>query len=194
MKRLTTLNVDNLNKHQRHLFESLTGGKRGVNRSLNDFLDSEGGMRGPFNALLHHPKVGNVVQRLGEILRFEGSLTGGQREVAILTVARHWQAQYEWWAHAKIAFDVGISAEVIDAIKAQTSLPSDEDDLIAIYQFVRELLEMQNVSQHSFNAVHETLGDAGVVELVILVGYYGIISGILNTFEVSLPPGVTPPF
>ncbi len=194
MSRLPTLPVDKMNEQQRQLFESLTAGKRGIGRSLDDFLDSDGGMRGPFNALLHHPTLGNVVQRLGEILRYEGTLTDMQREVAILTVGRHWQAQYEWWAHAKIAADVGVSPEVIDAIKKQISLPSDQTDIIAIYKFVRELTEAKSITQESFDATHVALGDTGVVELVILVGYYGIISAVLNTFEVPLPHGIAPPF
>ncbi len=194
MNRLSSLPVANLDHEQRQLFEMVTGGKRSVGRSLQDFLDVDGSMRGPFNALLYHPRSGGVIQRLGEILRFEGSLTDVQREVAILTVGRHWQAQYEWWAHAKIAANVGVPRDVIHAIKEQVPLPSNKADINGIYEFVRELTEARKVSQRCFDAVHALLGDSGVVELVILVGYYGIISAILNTFQVPLPEGATPPF
>ena len=194
MRRLAPLPIKKMNEQQSQLFQTLTAGKRGIGRSLNDFLDSRGGMRGPFNALLHHPSIGNVVQRLGEILRFEGTLTDVQREVAILTVGRHWQAQYEWWAHEKIAADVGVPKMDIEAIKNQISLPSEDRDIIVIYEFVRELTELHRVTDESFDAAHAKLGDAGVVELVILVGYYGMISGVLNTFEVPLPHGIKSPF
>ena len=194
MHRLSSLPVDNLDPEQRQLFDMVMGGKRSVGRSLQDFLDADGSMRGPFNALLHHPRAGSVVQRLGEILRFEGNLTDVQREVAILTVGRHWQAQYEWWAHAKIAANVGVPRDVIHAIKEQVPLPSNKADITGIYEFVRELTEARKVSQRCFDAVHTLLGDSGVVELVILVGYYGIISAVLNTFQVPLPEGATPPF
>jgi len=194
MPRLPGLLVNNLNNDQRALFETLTGGKRSTGRSLDAFLDSDGIMRGPFNAMLHHPAAGAVVQRLGELLRFEGTLNDAQREVAILTVGRHWRAQYEWWAHARIAKGVGVAPDLIQAIYDQTPLPGDASDLTAIHTFVHELMETQKVGDATYAVTHAELGDEGIVELVILAGYYGVISGILNTFEVPLPAGETPPF
>ena len=193
MPRLPSLLVNNLNDDQRALFETLTGGKRSIGRSLNEFWD----LTVPcwaFNAMLHHPAAGNVLQRLGELLRFEGTLNDAQREVAILTVGRHWRAQYEWWAHARIAEGVGVAPDLIQAIYDQARLPGDASDLIAIHTFVRELMETQQVSDAAYAVAHAELGDEGIVELVILAGYYGVISGILNTFEVPLPAGETPPF
>ena len=38
----------------------------------------------------------------------------------------------------------------------------------------------------------EAGGDAGMVELVSLCGYYTLISYLLNAFTVPLPPGTTP--
>ena len=194
MPRLPGLLVKNLNNDQRALFETLMGGKRSTGRSLDAFLDSDGVMRGPFNAMLHHPAAGGVVQRLGELLRFEGILNDAQREVAILTVGRHWRAQYEWWAHVRIAEGVGVTPDLIQAIYDQAPLSGFASDLTAIHTFVRELTETQQVSDAAYAVAHAELGDEGIVELVILAGYYGVISGILNTFEVPLPAGETPPF
>ena len=194
MPRLPGLLVKNLNNDQRALFETLMGGKRSTGRSLDAFLDSDGVMRGPFNAMLHHPAAGGVVQRLGELLRFEGILNDAQREVAILTVGRHWRAQYEWWAHVRIAEGVGVTPDLIQAIYDQAPLSGFASDLTAIHTFVRELTETQQVSDAAYAVAHAELGDEGIVELVILAGYYGVISGILNTFEVPLPAGETLPF
>lgn len=194
MSRLRALPVDDLSDDQKTLFETLTGGKRSVGRPLDDFLGPDGAMRGPFNAMLHHPAAGTVVQRLGELLRFEGTLSDAQREVAILVVGRHWQAQYEWWAHARIAEAADVDPAVIQAIYDRAPLPTDDDALNVIYAFVRELIETQHVADETYAAAQDQLGETGVVELVILAGYYGIISGILNTFQVPLPAGEAEPF
>ena len=66
MPRLPGLPVNNLNNDQRALFETLTGGKRSTGRSLNAFLDADGAMRGPFNAMLHHPAAGTVGAEAGD--------------------------------------------------------------------------------------------------------------------------------
>jgi hypothetical protein len=49
-----------------------------------------------------------------------------------------------------------------------------------------------HLSQAAYDAAHGLLGDAGVVELVALCGYYTTISFLLNAFAVALPPGVQP--
>ena len=81
--------------------------------------------------------------------------------------------------------------DIIEAIKDQKSLPCTDSDIQAIYNFTKETTEKQHVSDKTYNTAHKALGDLGIVELVILIGYYGIISGILNSFNVELPRGET---
>ena len=194
MNRLPALEIDTFSSEQLELFDRITKGKRSAGRALEEFIDNDGAMIGPFNAMLHHPSVGESLQRVGEILRFEGVLSDVHREIAILTVARHWRAQYEWWAHARIASKAGITSDIIEAIKDQKSLPCADIVIQAIYNFTKETTENQHVSDKTYNTAHKALGDSGIVELVILIGYYGIISGILNSFNVQLPRGETVPF
>lgn len=194
MTRLTPIPIDSLNDQQKEVFDAITGGKRGTGRPIEEFVLPNGGMRGPFNAMLHHPAIGNALQRMGEILRFEGTLSDALREVAILTVGRHWKAQYEWWAHARIAANVGVDDAIIQAIYDKAPLPTEDAVTLAVHAFVKELVETQHVGQATYDAAIAALGETGVVELVILAGYYGVVSGILNSFEVPLPEGATLPF
>ena len=62
-------------------------------------------------------------------------------------------------------------------------------DEAAVYEFATELHEKQKVSENTYEWVTEQLGEDGVVELTVICGYYGIISMVLNTFEVPLPDG-----
>lgn len=191
--RLPILPIDKLTVNQRRLFDNITGGARAKTRPLAEFLNDEDGLKGPFNALLYAPAIGDATQRLGEHLRFHGALPGRLRELAILTVAAHWRAQYEWWAHAKIARKEGLDDEIIEAVKAGQAVP-EQDGMNTVLGFVRELLNDSRVSDKTFQAAQELLGNEAVVELVVLVGYYGLISGTLNTFQVPLPDGELLPF
>eukprot|EP00479_Gromia_sphaerica_P011403 TRINITY_DN5610_c0_g1_i1.p1 TRINITY_DN5610_c0_g1~~TRINITY_DN5610_c0_g1_i1.p1 ORF type:complete len:92 (-),score=17.29 TRINITY_DN5610_c0_g1_i1:202-477(-) len=57
------------------------------------------------------------IQRLGAFLRFKGALAGNLREIAILVTARAYTAQFEWWAHRRIAENQeNIAPEICDAI------------------------------------------------------------------------------
>jgi len=71
-------------------------------------LPKRGELRGPFNAYLYSPVIGEAAQRLGEAVRFESSIPPKLRELAILTVAAKWKAQYEWWAHESIGRQQGM--------------------------------------------------------------------------------------
>jgi 4-carboxymuconolactone decarboxylase len=65
---------------------------------------------------------------------------------------------------------------------------------MAIYAFVKELYGKRRVSAPTFNRVKKILGDAGTVELVGTLGYYALVSMLLNTFKAPLPEGVKPGF
>src|SRR3954451_873573 len=75
-----------------------------------------GGLRGPFNAWLRSPEVGDRLQRVGEQLRFHSSIPAALNEFAILITAREWNAPYEWYAHYPLAVKAGLPAPVADAV------------------------------------------------------------------------------
>ncbi|MDH3713555.1 MAG: carboxymuconolactone decarboxylase family protein [Gammaproteobacteria bacterium] len=194
MSRLTPLLHDRLEPEQRALLETIIGGKRGDGRDLEGFLDARGAMRGPFNALLHRPDLGHTLLRVGEQLRFEGRLPTLCREIAILVVAAHFRARYEWWAHARIAHGEGLPQSVIDAIAAGADPALDKDDERTVYAYTTEMMELGRVSERTHQSAAAVFGEAVLVELVVLLGYYATISLLLNAFQVVLPPGQSTPF
>lgn len=194
MSRIPLILRENFTEAQQQLFESITGGKRGQGRAPETFLTPEGGMTGPFNALLFSPVFGEVVQRLGEVVRFESAMPPQLRELAILMVAAKWQAHYEWWAHEKIATKEGLDQSVITGLKAGAIPDFKQPAEAVVYHFARELLDEHQVSDGRYEAAVELLGEGGVVELVILLGFYTLISMSLNVFKVQLPAGEKMPF
>ena len=50
------------------------------------------------------------------------------------------------------------------------------------------------MSERTYKRVHAILGDAATVELVGILGYYGMVAMMLDVFNVALPEGATPPF
>lgn len=194
MSRISYITPENFTEAQQRLFESITGGKRGEGRAPEDLLNSEGGMSGPFNPWLRTPILGEAAQRLGETARFESTLPPQLRELAILIVAAKWKAQYEWWAHEKIARREGLNEQIIENVKAETLPDCSNQTETVVYHFARELLDEHRVSDNLYAEAVELLGETGVVELVILLGYYTLVSMTLNVFEVPVPAGENAPF
>ena len=179
MSRLPKLERDAMSDQQQAVADAITAGPRGK-------------VRGPFIPLLHNAPAADAVQGMGSFLRFNGTLPGPMREMVILMVAREWTAQYEWFAHHKIALDEGLSPAICDAI-AQRETPSFDDITYeSVYNFVRELHRDKTVSSETYDRVAQGLGPEGVVELVVLCGHYHTVSMVLNTFDVNVPDGSKP--
>jgi 4-carboxymuconolactone decarboxylase len=201
VSRLTGLSPDRQSTEQRELYHAILAGRRGQGAAIAGrppgaagLLDVQGALVGPFNAWLLSPAIGERIQRLGEAIRFESSLPQNVIEVAILTEAREWRAEFEWWAHVRLARRAGVAPEVIAAIHEQRE-PSFEDPGEAVaWRFGRELLETRRVSAATYRAACDRFGEHGVMELITLLGYYTLVSMTLNAFEVPLPEGQEPAF
>ena len=189
MSQLAAVRPADATSAQREVIDAIVGGDRGRDRSLDSLLDERGALIGPFNAWVHRPDLGIVVQSLGERLRFHGRLPGAAREIAILTVGAKWMAEYEWWAHCKIARREGVSDETIDAIHRgeRPSLTDPVDQ--AARDFTAALLETGRVDPALYDTARAQIGDGGLVELVTLAGFYTLVSFTLNAFDVPLPAG-----
>ncbi len=126
------------------------------------------------------------------MLRFETSIERRLTEVAIITVGARWKAEFEWWTHARMARKQGVADAVVDAIGRGEEPAFEADDELAVYTIARQLVRTGRVGQDAYAAAQRLLGDAGVVELVSLCGYYTLVSFLLNAFAVPLPAGVPP--
>ena len=186
MNRLAYITEGDLDDEQREVWDSVTKGRRGA--SL-DLINDEGGLIGPFNALLYGPKIGLRVSALGDALRFDSSLDRRLLELAVITVGAHWRANFEWWAHSRYAREAGVADDVIDAIAQGADPPIDRDDERTVYSFCRQLLNDSRVDDETYQAAVALLAERGVFELTALIGYYCLVSASLNVFRVSVPPG-----
>ena len=194
MSRLAQIIPADMNPEQRELFDAVIGGKRARYNLDDDERIAREGFRGPFNAWMYTPSIGMRAQTLGEELRFGGKLSDRQREIAILSVAVHWKADFEWWAHAKIAAGHGLESGVIEAILAGEVPQFSDEAQRLVHEFAGEVLREHRVNDTLYRDIGQVLGERALVELVTLLGYYGMISMTLNVFQVELPPGETSPF
>jgi 4-carboxymuconolactone decarboxylase len=181
--RLQKLEENNLTADQRALAQSIASGPRGQFK-----------MSGPFAIYLHSPTFGELAQKLGGHLRFKTRVPPRLSEFAILCTAQHWKAQYEWAMHAPMAEKAGVKPETIRDIQAGRAPKKAPRDEMALYTFIKELYSSRRVSTGTYNKVKKLLGDAGVVDLVGILGYYAMVSMTLNTFKAPLPQGMKAPF
>src|SRR6185436_2427832 len=177
--RFKPLKWDEMTPAQKTMMEHLVRGERR-------------GAGGPFNVLLRSPEMGDLAQQFGASMRFHSSIPSKLNELAIITTARHWTSQYEWYAHRQAAQRAGLSQAIIDAIAAGKRPSGMAPEEEAVYNFVNELLTTKQVSDATFKAAKDKFGERGVVDLIGVSGYYQLVSMLLNVDRYPLPEGTAP--
>ncbi len=157
--------------------------------AFDAIAETRGRVAGPFAVLFHSPEVAKRAAHLGAYIRFESSLAGAERELAILATARAMDCRYEWAAHVPLAEKAGVRLDAITAIRgrqAPAGLTPAEAEIVA---YATELLGGHRVGGGLFEGLRKRLGARGMVELTATVGYYAMIASTLNAFEVEPEPG-----
>jgi 4-carboxymuconolactone decarboxylase len=181
MSRLPPIPEQDLTEEQRAFMQALLTGPRGI-------------VEGPFVPLLRNPGFASRVEKVGEYLRFGGLLPGQLRELAILVVSEAWRSPFEWHVHAPLAQKAGVPQSVIDSIGAGRRPENAEPAILTVYDFATMLLRQRAVTDDVYRRARECLGEAGVIELTGLCGYYALLAMILNVSETGAPEGGRIPF
>ncbi|HUQ52295.1 MAG TPA: carboxymuconolactone decarboxylase family protein [Gammaproteobacteria bacterium] len=147
---------------------------------------------GPFNVMARSPVMGDLAQELGAQVRFNSTLPPALREMAILMAARHWTGQYEWQAHKALALEAGLDPKVVAAIATGAEPASMQAKEAALHRFCSELLATKHVGNDTFAAAKAAFGEQGMTEIMYTLGYYSMVSMMLNVDEYPLPAGQTP--
>jgi 4-carboxymuconolactone decarboxylase len=181
MSRYREIAVGDMNAAQRQVRDQIIAGRRGR-------------FGGPFEILIRAPEICGLAATLGEHLRWGTSLPDRLSELAIITTARFWRAQYEWFAHAPLAEKAGVPAAAVEALRTGGTPAFAAPDEALVHRVCTEIFRTQRLSDATFDAAVAAFGEQGVVELISIIGYYTLIGTTLNVFQVPLPPGQTPPF
>jgi 4-carboxymuconolactone decarboxylase len=171
---------DRLDADQKRIWQEIASGPRGS-------------VPPPLQVWLHSPALAEHAQRLGAFLRFGTSLSPRLSELAILITARHWTAQYEWHHHEIFARKAGLEPAVIAAIAERRAPEFSQADERAVYEFCTAYYRNHRVDGTTYATAVGQFGERGIVELVGIMGYYGLISATLNVFEVPVPAGTPLP-
>ncbi len=177
--RIPLLAVEEMNEEQRLVYEQVVSGPRGQ-------------MIGPLRAAMHSPELAKLWSAFGEYLRFRTTIPLALTELAILVTGRRWTSQVEWWAHARIAAEAGISASIIEAIRDLRPPVFKDREHFEIYEFARLLQQDGQVPADLYRAVQDRWETRGVVELTAVIGYYTMVAMTLNAHLIPVPTGAPP--
>ena len=173
--RFKPLTYEEMTPKQRMMTDNILGGERGS-------------MHGPYNVMLRSPEMGDLAQKFGAHIRFYSSLSKKLNELAILMTARAWKSPFVWYIHRKFGIAAGLNAQAIDSL-ARGERPAMDPDEAIVFMFCEELLNTRRVTDATFQTAKERFGERGIVDLIGVMGYYQLVSMLLNVDRYPLPEG-----
>ena len=161
-------------------------------RHIHDYLaETRGAVRLPFSAVLNNPELTYRIAHLGSYIRFDSTIPDKIRELAILASAREVDARFEWAGHARLAAELGVTDEQLDAIANRRAPEGFNEEEALPIRLAQELLRNHALSDEIFNQAKSRYLDAGVIELISTVGYYSLMGCLLNGLQIE--PAVDAP-
>jgi len=124
--------------------------------------------------------------RLGNSLMTRGKLNGKLRELAILRNARVCNSLYEYTQHVPIAKSVGVSEEQLRGIDNWEAARCFSELEQLVLRFTDEIARSVKGTRATLDALKQHLGPGEIVELIMAIGFWGMVARILETTEVEL--------
>ena len=152
-----------------------------------ELSSSRGSVRGPFGAMLRSPGLADCMQQVGQYVRFKCGLDKRINRLAGMLATRHWSNQYEWNGHVPYALQAGMEPALIEALAEGRRPAAMRNDEAVVYDFITELYANKGVSDATYARAVSVFGEAGVVDLLGVVGYYATNAMIMNVARTAVP-------
>ena len=143
--------------------------------------------------LMHHPALAGPFLAYNNVLLREPELAPRLRELMILRVAWRAHSPYEWVQHTRIAVEVGIKPEEIEALSRDPDDPPWPPLERALLAAADELLDHQRITDTTWAQLAEHLDERQLIEVVFTIGTYTCLAMAFNSFGLQLDPGLEPP-
>lgn len=141
---------------------------------------------GPYIPLLNHPELAKRIERLGYYYKYEATLPRDVYQFLVLSFSKQAGIAFEWADHIAAARKTGLSDEIIaDIAEGKTSFPEPYGSVRACMDCA---LSYKSIPQPLQEGIIAKLGVTGLVEIVTLCGFYGLIGMVNVCFDVPLPP------
>jgi 4-carboxymuconolactone decarboxylase len=145
------------------------------------------GAQNIFLTMANNPGLMRHWLPFGGKLLFGGKLPARERELMILRTAWDCRSDYEWGQHVRIGRDCGLTDDEIARIPSGEGF-DDADGLLL--RATDELVADHRLADDTWDRLAARFGDRDMIELVLLVGHYAMVAGMLNSIGVEREPGV----
>ena len=184
--RLVPIPPPHLNDAQRQLFESIVSFTTAQHPKFT-FADEQGALVGPFNPMLHFPQFGKAAWGVNVALSENTTLPKPVHELVILVTGARFSSRYEIYAHELVGASAGLSETKIASLAAGGRPANLTDDESLAFDVASVLTRGAQLPDSTYQAALAAFKEEGLAEIIFLVGFYCLISVLLNGYDAAVP-------
>jgi len=144
-----------------------------------------------YATLVRHPELAAAMVNLGRHLR-DGVIPDRDREILILRTGWNCGSGYEMAQHRRVAVAIGMTADDLGRIRAGPDAPGWDPFEAVLCRAADELHRDHTLSDETWAALAARYAEQQLIHATMLVGYYHLVSFVLNALGVPLEDGAVP--
>ena len=147
-------------------------------------LGMRGHLPGPSKIWLANPRLLQTITPTGAYFQTESTLTKAEIEIATNLINGKWHAAYSNAEHEQIGQARGLAPQKVQALIAGLPTSFDDPRQQVVYELSSALIGPRVVPQGLYQRARELLGDKGIVDVTVLLGWYTGVSLTLAAYDV----------
>ena len=148
-------------------------------------LKLRGLVPGPHKIWLANPKLSRTIVPTGAYFQAESSLSKAEIEIVTNVINGHWGAAYGNYEHEKIGVEEGqLAPEKVANLIAGLPVSFADARQPIVYELASALAAARVVPVGLFRRAQDLIGDAGLVDVTALMGWFTTVSLTLMAYDV----------
>lgn len=140
---------------------------------------------GPHRIWLANPRLSNTIVPIGQYYQKHSTLTKAEIEIVTNLVTARWLSAYAGYEHEKIGVEQGgLDRDQLQRIIAGLPATFEDPRRNAVYQLAHALVQPRPVSLGLYRQARSRIGDAGLVDVAVLIGWFTMVSMTLAAYDV----------
>ena len=157
-------------------------------RQLLDPNDTQGPTLNLYATLARHPRFYRPRAVQSAYIRTQATLSERVREILILRIGWLCGAEYEWAQHVRAARRIGMTDEEVSRITIGADAPGWDPFEASLIRATDELHRDDMISDSTWNTLAERYSTSELIDVVITVAGYRMVSMALNSIGTQLEP------
>ncbi|MGO8965929.1 carboxymuconolactone decarboxylase family protein [Mycobacterium sp.] len=140
---------------------------------------------GPHKIWLANPRLSQTIVPTGAYFQTDSTLTKAEIEIVTNLTTGRWRAPYANYQHEKIGVEQGgLAPETVEGLISGHPVSFDDARQQVVYELASTLVVPRYVPLGLYRRANTLLGDAGIVDVAALIGWFTAVSVTLAAFDV----------